>query len=157
MNPTGTEGSAVRMPFGRHKGRPVEECSSTYLAWSLVSGVRLSKSLREAVEDALVPDRISCIGPRWWYLERQREAGWLPGLREGPAERGAEMSKTPAWPGWVWRRGQGWVRVAQGDSLQQCGSRLAKAARRLGILDRHTVMTSGAPPTCTVRSDEGRP
>src|SRR5262249_21301356 len=49
---------------------------------------RLSRSLREAVEDALVPDRIGCVGPRWWYLQRLPKVGRLPGLAEDTAGQG---------------------------------------------------------------------
>jgi hypothetical protein len=83
----------MRMPFGRYRGQPVADCPRDYLTWLLSSGPRLSRTLRDAVEDALVPDRISCVGPRWWYLQQQRDVGGLwgrerpPGPAEGPAER----------------------------------------------------------------------
>jgi hypothetical protein len=65
----------MRMPFGRYQGRPVNECPEAYLTWLLSSGVRLSASLRRAIEKALVPDRACCTGPRWWHLDQAREGG----------------------------------------------------------------------------------
>jgi hypothetical protein len=57
------------MPFGRYRGRPAEDCPPHYLTWLLSSSARLSRPLRQAIEDALAP-ACGCFGPRWWYAEK---------------------------------------------------------------------------------------
>jgi hypothetical protein len=64
------------------------------------------------------------------------------------------MSVSSAWSGWLWLRGRGWVLVARGGSLQECGKRLAREARRQGIPDRLSVMTGGGTPAFVPRGEE---
>lgn len=42
----------MRMPFGKHRGTPVDELPENYLTW-VWENVRLREPLRSAVEDAL--------------------------------------------------------------------------------------------------------
>jgi hypothetical protein len=58
------------------------------------------------------------------------------------------------WFGWIWARG-GWQRVCCGDSLGQCGRRLAREARRWKVTDKLTVMTGGGTPAYVPRFEEG--
>jgi hypothetical protein len=50
------------------------------------------------------------------------------------------------WVGWVWQRGR-WLRVCEGETLGDCSRRLGEKARRLGIRDKHAIMTTGAVPS----------
>jgi hypothetical protein len=52
----------------------------------------------------------------------------------------------PRWVGWVWM-GNRWRRVCEGDTLDACSRLLGKHARKRGVLDKHSILTGGGPPT----------
>jgi hypothetical protein len=52
----------------------------------------------------------------------------------------------PRWVGWAWMGGC-WRRICEGDTLGICSRLLGNRARQLGILDKHTILTGGGPPT----------
>jgi hypothetical protein len=56
------------------------------------------------------------------------------------------MPTAPTWTGWLWVAGA-WQRAVTGDSLAQCGKRLAHAARKRGVPDRFSIMTGGGTPS----------
>ncbi len=46
-----------RMPFGKHKGEPIEDVPTGYIEWALESMERLDKRVREEMEAQLVMRR----------------------------------------------------------------------------------------------------
>jgi uncharacterized protein (DUF3820 family) len=64
----------MRLSFGRYRGFQLQDCPRDYLRWLLTQGW-LSLRLRDLIENSLVPDNVSCLGPRWWYLKKGRVTG----------------------------------------------------------------------------------
>jgi hypothetical protein len=64
----------MKLRFGRYRGRPLCDVPRDYLLW-LLDNVPLRPRMREAIETMVCPDNASCLGPRWWYLQRSREQG----------------------------------------------------------------------------------
>jgi uncharacterized protein (DUF3820 family) len=58
----------MKMPFGKHKGKPLREVPKDYLRW-LQAECKLSASMREAIEQVLNPTPGRFIGsvyyPKW--------------------------------------------------------------------------------------------
>lgn len=47
----------MRMPFGKHKGEPVEDVPAEYLHWFLENVERISPALQEEMEKQLAMKR----------------------------------------------------------------------------------------------------
>jgi hypothetical protein len=63
----------MKLRFGPYKGRHLQDVPRDYLHWLLRQNW-LGVSFRERVETTLVPDGVTCLGPRWFYLQRIRAA-----------------------------------------------------------------------------------
>jgi hypothetical protein len=59
----------MKLHFGRYRGRHLQDCPRSYLIW-LLRQEWIGLDFRERVETALVPDNLTCLGPRWWQLSR---------------------------------------------------------------------------------------
>jgi hypothetical protein len=62
----------MKLWFGPYKGRHTYEVPREHLRW-ILRQPWISDRWREQIENALVPDNVGCLGPRWWYLQRQRK------------------------------------------------------------------------------------
>jgi hypothetical protein len=50
------------------------------------------------------------------------------------------------WFGWCFHHGR-WHRVCEGQTMQECARALSVKADKLGVPDKHCVMTSGQMPS----------
>jgi hypothetical protein len=73
----------MKLPFGTYRRRQPADCPRSYLRW-LVTRDWISNRLRDEVDQALAPDNCSCLGPRWFYLQRPSQLRTVPQLNSEP-------------------------------------------------------------------------